>query len=166
MKRYDTVEWILYKKEMLHEHIKTEMEDHLLECDSCMDLFLSLISEKDINNAGELISDDFNENLMKDIVKAIPLNKHISNKVKEKNKKKTKIYNEILLYYTAVASVAIFLTATGFFNRVVEKVPEISSNIHHEKLSINTYKINEFSKSITKATANFTNSIKFNKGEN
>ncbi len=163
MKHYDEVEWKLYKRGLLNKNIKQMMEDHLLQCDSCMDMFLSLIDEEEVSRAGKLISHDFNENLMEDIVKVIPLERVTK---KNKSKKTSRIYNEILIYYTAIASVAIFLTGIGFFNKVVERVPDISSNIQEEKFSINTYKINEFSKSVTRATANFANSFKFDKEEN
>lgn len=164
MRHYDEVEWKLYKKDILNEQMHREMEEHLFHCDDCRDIFLSLIDDEEIEKAGTFISNDFQENLMKNIQKikyaTIPIDR-------DKYKKKKKFYNEMLLYYTAVASVAIFLTGAGVFNSVVDKIPDISRTIEKEKVAIETNKINEFSKSVLNITSNFAEGFKFkNREEN
>ena len=92
--------------------------------------------------------------------------KYTNKAIKENNiKKKKQKYNEILLYYTAVASVAIFLTGAGVFQKLVDRIPHISNNIKNEQFSINTNKINEFSNSILKITGNFAESFAFKNKE-
>ena len=64
MKHYDQVEWSLYKNNLLDEKIYEAMEEHLYECDQCLDTFLSLIDENEIEEAGKIVSEGFTDNLM------------------------------------------------------------------------------------------------------
>lgn len=164
MKHYDLVEWKLYKENLLDEDLYKEMEEHLFQCDHCMDIFLSLIDNKEIEEAGEIISNKFTANFMKSIENLSYISK---SKNQNKDKKKKQVYNEILLYYTAIASVAIFLTGAGVFNLVVDKMPYISKNVENRRLNIDTNKINEFSNSVLKFTGSFAESFAFkNREEN
>lgn len=159
MRHYDLVEWKLYKENLLNRNLYQEMKDHLFTCHDCMEIFISLIDHEEVEKAGNLIGDEFTFQLMKDI-------ENINKTTKQnKFKKKKQKYNEILLYYTAVASVAIFLTGAGVFQRLVDRIPHISNNIKNEQFFINTDKINEFSNSILKLTGNFAESFAFKNKE-
>lgn len=162
MKHYDVIEWKLYKGNLLDKDIYEEMGRHLFQCEDCMDIYLSLIDDKEIGKAGEIISDQFTNDLMKRIGNVRYISKTLD---KDKYKKKRRFYNEILLYYAAVASVAIFLTGTGFFQRIIEKTPEIAKNIEEQQLVINTNKINEFSSSILRLTGSFAEGFTFKNRE-
>ena len=155
MKHYDQVEWSLYKKRLLDNRIYEEMEEHLYECDDCMDIFLLLIDEEEINQAGFIIPEDFTDKVMDNLKTIRPL--------KKKTRKKPKITNDFFIYYTAVASVTIILTAGGFFGRLVDSVPEITANVSVEESKIRTNAIYDLSEKITNKTAMFVNDFQFSK---
>lgn len=153
MKHYDYIEWMLYKNRMLTKDKQDEMEQHLYNCDTCMEIFLSLIDEKEEEKAGKFISDDFTLNVFKNIPKV--------NQVKEKGRVKIKqakkAFNYQLGYYAAVASVTIILTLGGFYADLVDAVPRISASIKVTENHKNT--VSDFSKSIIESTSSFLLSI-------
>ena len=121
MKHYDYIEWLLYKTKSLSSEKLDEMEEHLYNCDLCMDIFLSLIDDEELEVASEYVAEDFTLNVLENISKS---------KVKviqAKNDKKT--FNYQFMYYVAVASVTIFLTMGGFYTNLVDAVPKISESI-------------------------------------
>lgn len=154
MNHYDIVEWKLFKENLLDDRIRSKMEEHLMNCDECMEVFLSLIDENEIELAKEVVPPDFTDKVVNNIRNVRPIEK-----VHKKNKK---TYNDYFIYYVAVASVAIFLTASGFFGRLVNKVPEISSRLNEEGIILRTNKIYDFSEKITRKTNEFVNNFNLN----
>lgn len=158
MKHYDNVEWILYKRNLLDTKIYNEMKEHLFQCDDCMDIFISLIDEKEIADVEKFIPKDFSENIMEKIENVTPIKQEINrNKIK-----KTKYPKDFFLYYTAVAAVAIVLTASGVFNIMVDNIP---TNIKLEQSKIDTNKIYEVSEKITQGTSSFIYNFNFIKNK-
>ena len=157
MKHYDQVEWILYKNNVLDNKIYEEMEEHLCLCDDCMDIFLSLIDEKEVEVAGEIISQDFTNKVMDNLKNIRPLKKKI--------KRKAKLPNDFFIYYTAVASVTIILTAGGFFGKLVDSVPQITANIKIQEEKIMSNIIYDFSEEITKRTSIFIKDFQISKNK-
>jgi len=153
MKHYDYVEWVLYKKQLLKDEIYYEMEEHLFICDSCMEIFLSLIDEREIAKAEEIVPIDFTDKVIKNIRNIRPMKKQI----------KRKKSNDIFMYYVAVASVTIILTAGGFFQKMIDTVPHISIDLSEEENKINTNAIYNFSEKITSKTSKFINDFQFKK---
>lgn len=158
MKHYDYVEWVLYKNNLLDDEIHEKMEEHLLLCDECMEVFLSLIDEEDMDRAGVFIPEDFTYKVMDNIKNITPMKK----KVKRPTKK---ISNDFFIYYAAVASVAIILTATGFFGKMVDTVPQITSNISVEKSRFKANTIYNFTEKITNNTSMFINNFNLNRNK-
>jgi hypothetical protein len=151
MKHYDYIEWLLYKNGMLSSEKCEEMEQHLLECDTCMEIFLSLIDEKEEELAKELVPDDFTTK----VIRKIPKTK-IRNK---KNKQQNSFYYQFG-YYAAVASVTIILTLGGFYTRLVDAVPKVSTSIELTEGSSN--RIFDFSNKIIDSTSSLLLSIEIN----
>lgn len=158
MKHYDYVEWVLYKKKLLDNKMHESMEEHLYLCDECLDIFLSLIDDPEVEKAGNLVPINFTNNVMGSIKNIRP--------IKEKSiKKQPKLINDFFIYYTAVASVAIILTAGGFFGKLVDSVPQITAsiNVQEEKIMSNT--IYKFSEEITRRTSMFINGFQISKNK-
>ncbi len=149
MKHFQEDKWLEYKNENLKESERIEMEDHLYNCDKCMEIFLSTIEEEEITGAGAYISIDFTENIMRKVAKA----------VLTKERKKKRLINDFFLYYAAVASVAIILTAGGLFGKMVETVPKISLSIDKEENQIKPETIYNISEAITGKTSDFINNF-------
>ncbi|MDR7869404.1 MAG: hypothetical protein RIN55_01000 [Tissierellaceae bacterium] len=149
MKHYDYVEWLLYKTKSLSSEQLDEMEEHLYNCDICMDIFLSLIDEEELILASEVVPDDFTSNVMESISK---------NKVKIIEPKNTKkAFNYQFMYYVAVASVTIFLTFGGFYTNLVDAVPKINKSIETPREMENH--IGKFSNRIVNSTSDLLLSI-------
>ena len=149
MKHYDYIEWLLYKNMMLPEEKSEEMEQHLYNCNICMEIFLSLIDEKEEEKAGIVILDDFTSKIINNIPKV--------KKDKKKTKQRRKIFNYQFGYYAAVASVTIILTLSGFYTGLVDAVPKLSASIQTTKRESN--RIADFSSSIVDFTSGFLFSI-------
>jgi len=145
MKHYDYIEWLLYKNKMLPIEKLDEMEQHLFNCDTCMEIFLSLIDEEEVEDAGKFSNDNFAYNVIKNIPKL-----KIS---KSKAKQKRKIFNYQFGYYVAVASVTIILTLSGFYTDLVDTVPKLSSSIIERDEHPNV--IANFSNGIVDSTSSF-----------
>lgn len=151
MKHYDYVEWLLYKNNSLPEEKYNEMEEHLFSCDICMEIFLSLIDQKEIEAVSKIVPKDFNEKV---------INKISKNKVKvlKPKEKKKSSFNYYFGYYVAVASVTIILTFSGFYSNLVDSVPRITKSLEvvkEEKPNI----IANFSERIVNSTSSFLGSI-------
>ncbi|WP_312812315.1 hypothetical protein [Sedimentibacter sp.] len=132
MNHYDYVEWLLYKNKAMSNKKMKEMEEHLYNCQACLDIFLSLINEQEENYAGDIVPSDFTPKVLENITKSkiIKLNTHRVNKVK-------KSINYQLGYYAAVASVTIFLTLSGFYTNLVDSVPKITASIQEVQVRQN-----------------------------
>lgn len=149
MKHYDYVEWLLYKTKSLPIEKLDEMEDHLYNCDICMDIFLSLIDEEELKLASEVVPENFTSDVMNSISK---------NKVKTiEPKMNKKSFNYPFMYYVAVASVTIFLTMSGFYTNLVDAVPKITESMEVVKERPNH--IGKFSDRIVSSTSNLLFSI-------
>ena len=58
MKHYDELEWLFIRKGLFQK--KNIMKwKHLYECDECMNIFLSLINNEEINSAEEIFQENF-----------------------------------------------------------------------------------------------------------
>lgn len=149
MKHYDHIEWLLYKNEVLSEKQHDTMEEHLFNCDDCMEVFLSLIDESEIAAAGNVIPEDFNDKVIDRISK---------DKVKKLNPvNKKKSFNYQFGYYVAIASVTILLTLNGFYTGFVDSVPKITNvmRIPEERENV----VFRFSERIVNGTSEFLVSI-------
>lgn len=155
MKHYDLVEWKLFKEDLLQDGLHKEMEEHLINCDECMELFLSLIDDEEIKNAETIVPKDFTLNVMKSVSNIRPIEK--------KQKKVKKSYSDFFIYYVAVAAVAIILTASGVFGKMVDSIPQIAANVYMEETGLKSSVIYDFSKKITEKTNGFVKNFNLNR---
>lgn len=149
MKHYDYIEWLFYKNEMLSKEKSEEMVQHLYNCDTCMEIFLSLVDENEAEHAGKTISDDFTLK----IINNIPKVKNSKAKIKQSKK----AFNYQFGYYAAVASVTVILTLSGFYSCLVDAVPKLSASVHITEKHPSI--ITNFSDSVVDSTSSFLFSI-------
>jgi len=150
MKHFDYVDWLFYKDKLISEDKEIEMEEHLYNCDQCLEIFLSIIDEDEIEATSSLVPEDFTENLV---------DKISQEKVKtiEKGKEKRESIN--FGYYVAVASVTIILTTAGLFNNIVDSVPKISTEIQASSNIEKPNPVHEYSERIVDKTSKFIDDI-------
>lgn len=156
MKHFDDIEWLLYKKDLLSTEKKIEMEEHLYNCDECMEIFTSLITENEIEKASELIPVNFTKKVLlktKDI-------KIFNNK---KSKPLQRSLNDFFIHYVAVALVAVVLTGGGYFGTMIDSVPKIDEIIDVKDSKIKANSIYNFSEKITYETSVFLNNFNLKK---
>lgn len=149
MKHYDYVEWLFYKKSILSVEKQNEMEEHLYSCDECMEIFLSLIDEVEINEASKIVPEDFNKKIIKKIS---------NTKVKEIQTTKKPVKYPFG-YFVAVASVTIVLTLGGVFTNLVDTVPNISASVSMLEKHDKPNRIFNLSERIVNGTSKFIGSI-------
>ncbi|WP_313342991.1 hypothetical protein [Sedimentibacter sp.] len=152
MNHYDYVEWLLYKNKAISNEKMNEMEEHLYNCQTCLDIFLSLINEQEEDYVGDMVPSNFTSRVLENISKSriVKLN---ANKVNKSIKYQ-------LGYYAAVASVTIFLTLGGFYTNLVDSVPKITSSIQEVQVRQNL--IANFSDRIIDSTSSLLLSIENN----
>ncbi|WP_077369665.1 hypothetical protein [Anaerosalibacter sp. Marseille-P3206] len=158
MKHYDYMEWFFYKEKNISDEKYREMEEHLYNCDECMNTFLSLIDNEEIDQAEEAISSDFTKNV-------------IGNIQKVKYKPKPKIHYEATSfmsgfgYYVAAAAVVIMLTWSGFFSGLVDVVPKIAETTIEEDITEKPNIIFSLSEKIVNRTSSFINDFEIYNGK-
>jgi hypothetical protein len=155
MKHYDYVEWLLYKNKALSVDKLEEMENHLYNCDICMEIFLSLIDKEEIEVADVAIPEDFTNKVMNKISEIKVANIQAKNIQKKKSN-----FGFQFGTYVAVASVTIILSLSGFFTNFVDAVPRITSSIQVVEKRPNF--IANVSNSIVNSTSSFLYSIENN----
>lgn len=148
MKHYDELEWLFYKERVVSEEKYNEMENHLYECDECMNIFLSLINNEEINSAEEIIPENFTDSVMNNI-------KSFKNKPIAKVGKSSMIFKDIFGYYVAVAAVAIILTWGGFFSSLVDTLPKAARSVINENTLSTPNIVFNISEKIVNRTSNF-----------
>ncbi|WP_026895949.1 hypothetical protein [Clostridiisalibacter paucivorans] len=150
MKHYDNMDWFLYKEKLLPKGILEEMEQHLMKCNHCMDIFLNTIDTNEIEDASNILSNDFSDNIV---------DKISSKKIKRKNVK------HLFGYYVAVACVTMILVASGFFTKLPHTIPQIAeSAISTNEIQEKNY-ITNISNKIVSKTSNFINNFELSNKE-
>ena len=158
MKHYDYLEWVFYKEKVLSKEKFKEMEEHLYECNECMDIFLSLIDSKEIDGAEKTIPHDFTNKVMKDIQK-------VKFKPKAKVQKNTISFKNAFGYYAAVAAVAIILTWGGFYSGLVDVLPQVAKETAQKNRFDTPNIVFSFTEKIVNKTSNFVNDFQISSGK-
>jgi len=138
MNHYSNEKWTFYKQGILSSEESRKMEDHLLECDQCLEIFLSLVDNDEIQVASELISAEFEDTVMGSVNK--------KPKIKNKN---------LFTYYVAAALVTLILTSSGFFETLITTVPYASQTAVVQKNFRQENFIMNFSEKVVNKTSNF-----------
>jgi hypothetical protein len=158
MKHYDYMEWFFYKEKHISDEKYREMEEHLYSCDECMNTFLSLIDDDEINRADKLISSDFTKNVLNNI-------QTVKYKPKDQMKKSATTFVNGFGYYVAAAAVVILLTWTGFFSGLVDMVPKIAESTIEKQVNNKPNIVYNLSEKIVNRTSSFINDFEIYNGK-
>lgn len=156
MKHFVKDQWLAYKNQQITLEEKIEMEEHLYGCDQCMEIFLATIGDEEIKEAEDVIKEDFTQRTMARLEKTRSLSR-------PRKRREKKVINDYFLYYGAVASVAIILTAGGFFGTMVDSVPKISMKMEKEEIRFKTDTMFNISEALTNKTSDFINNFEIKK---
>lgn len=114
MRHYTEQEWLAYKQGLISQPESEQMENHLLDCDQCMDLFLLQINEVEIARANSIIPSNFSQTTMtfikqKQVNKPSPI--HRRSKIQK-----------LLSYYVVAAAITLLLVSGGVFQTAIDDV--------------------------------------------
>lgn len=149
MSHYEVEDIKKYINHSLSDDLSSKIEEHLEECDDCLNIYLFLIEK---NETEEIVPPDFADNVMKEIGR-------------EQRVKKRRRMTDVLIYYTAAAAVTLFFVSSGMFQPSAAKTSKVNSLIGKSSISIERIFMNGWSKRIVNSTSNIVNNIK-NPGRN
>lgn len=118
MEHYSKIKWLEFANELIIEEERSKMEVHLLSCEECLNSYLEILEEKELEKVHQFIPPDFPDRVMNEIDKKAKL-----------NRTGLKSRRNIFIYYTAAACITLFLMGSGAFNLVLNTVPNTTAAI-------------------------------------
>ena len=148
MKHYDSTKWKLYTENKLDEHEEEEMQEHLLNCDQCLSLYLSLIDYK-INEKSidETIFPAIN--FTDSVINALKVDKK---KVEEKRQKRN--HTNLVVYYVSAASITLFLMGSGVFHQLLNTFSDLSYEVSNTQEIESKLFFSGWTEKLTEGTSN------------
>jgi len=117
MKHFDREEWIALKTGTLLGAKRAAMEDHLVICGQCRDVFLDLFGPDDLRQAADEIPDNFTTT----VLRVCRPNKSAALKPAVRRG-----WRDWLVYYVAASVVTLVLVQGGVFQLLLDKAPRIT----------------------------------------
>ncbi|MEW6622959.1 MAG: hypothetical protein AB1420_07520 [Bacillota bacterium] len=117
MGHYSEKEWQLYVSGSIEAKQQTEMENHLVDCDNCLTVYLSVVEATELGKAAGLLSPGFTDGVMAKL--NIP-----EIKTPAKSKKRSSRSSDILIYYAAAACITLVFFSSGVFDFIGQYVPK------------------------------------------
>lgn len=108
-----------YQQGLLSDAQAIAIEAHLVECETCMTALLSLVDERDVADAAELLPPDFAIKVMTAVRQERP--------GWRRKPQCFRASRNSLTYYAAAAAVTLILMGNGFFQTLVEKLPTVTT---------------------------------------
>lgn len=132
MNHRSKVEWLHYVNDELTETTRTEYEEHLYNCETCMDVYLQIIEE-----SSHVLPDVEDEESFTDaIMSQIEKQRTHFHPVKT-SKKKLAFYQHTTFHYLLAASLTVVLMTSGVFQSLTNYVDEVQkTTISEESPSI------------------------------
>ncbi|MFA5535631.1 MAG: hypothetical protein WDA53_00495 [Bacillota bacterium] len=119
MAHYNRAEWQAYKDDLIKAKQKIVMEEHLYQCNLCLDIYLQTIELSEVEQAESLLRENFSSQILKSVKAFKKSQPRASGSPKSSASEKTRL----LLYYAAAASIAVFFTFNGYFDAFTDKIP-------------------------------------------
>lgn len=112
MVHYKCEQWMEFINHKLNEYQYEEMENHLYQCDECLELYMGLIE-----NATECTSILIPDSFIDDVHEKLNLDTLNNKKVNLQTEISS---NKLMLLYSIAAVITITLYSSGFFQTFVE----------------------------------------------
>lgn len=133
-KHYNRSEWLLYKDGLVAGEMAVEMTGHLLGCEECQKLCLSLVDSDDIKKAESLLSPDFTNRVMSSVRKEKTRLSERRPGQKPSGHRRDRQSGRFV-YYVAAASITLFLMTGGIFQAFVDAVPKAEALLDAGKVA-------------------------------
>ena len=121
---FDKSIWLAYHSGLLDESVQSDMEQHLIDCNACMDVYLNVVEEH-VSSEDSLLSDDFTDKLMHKIEQEISWQNAKKLDIVKPSMKAQRVSSSkatLMISYCAAASIAMFFLVGGYFNGLADKV--------------------------------------------
>lgn len=154
MKHFDSAKWKLYIENKLDEYEEAEMQEHLLNCDQCLSLYLSMldyeINEKSIDE------EIFPAIAFTDSVMSVM--KIDKKKAEEKRQKRNHI--NMVVYYVSAASITLFLMGSGVFQQLHNTFSDLNYEVSSTQEIESKLFFSGWTEKLTEGTSNIINGTK------
>lgn len=130
MTHYSYEEWMKYVKNELVEDIRGVYENHLYNCDQCLDSYLQAVSEEE-SRLPVLTNDSNFTDLVMEQVSEIKRPTQQSKKGIRKGRKE--FYQSVVFHYTIAAAMTILLMTTGVFQSLIHYAENVQSPAFQKK---------------------------------
>lgn len=121
MEHFSLDEWRDFAADLISEEKRQIMEEHLLNCDYCLETYTNILTEAS-DLSPEFSSSEFTHKVMKEVI--VHGNYKTSSKKIVRNN-----FHRTFMYYVTAASITLILTASGAFNYAAYKLPIASAHV-------------------------------------
>lgn len=128
MKHYNLAEWQQYVQDGLDEEIRVQYENHLYQCDQCLELYVQAVetNEAEVNDISE--SDYFTDKIMEQIYDQ-------SKQQPEEEKKRIQSHKQTFMHYAIAVAMTVLLMSTGVFSELMKMTDTVEKNETRHKES-------------------------------
>ena len=126
MSHFSQREWKDYRESRLTEDEITLMEDHLLECEQCLEIFLASIDDEETAISAGQLSPDFADTV-------IAKTKTVQRPNFILPRRARRSVSNLFMYYVAASMVTLMLMSVGVFQNMMDIVPEFNAAAGHRK---------------------------------
>ncbi|MBM7587599.1 hypothetical protein JOC86_004173 [Bacillus pakistanensis] len=131
MKHKTFEEWMTYVRDEVDEKTRVEFENHLYECDQCMEVYLEAIERQETSFPTVTDPDGFTDGIMAMIEQEKPVTK-IEN---PRTYAKTKFYQKSVFHYLVAATMTLLLMTTGVFQELMTIVTDFENKSPKESIT-------------------------------
>jgi predicted anti-sigma-YlaC factor YlaD len=120
MEHFSLDEWHDFAAGSISDEKRQIMEEHLLNCDSCLEMYTEILTETS-DSSYEFSSPEFTHKVMKEVIAQANYKASTGNIARNN-------FHRTFMYYVAAASITLALTASGIFNYAAYKLPLASAH--------------------------------------
>ncbi|HPD00314.1 MAG TPA: hypothetical protein PLA01_03070 [Acetivibrio sp.] len=129
MEHFDTHKLMLYVNGLAEEDMKLDIENHLQNCDECLEKYIEAIEYKNVHEASALISPEFCSRVMEQITQG-------EEKIGKIRERRIQNKYQAFMYYVAAACITLIFMASGVFQQIFGSVSNVTSGIEESPGSI------------------------------
>lgn len=126
MKHFDRQEGLLFYQGEAGEEKERLIEEHLVVCEDCMQIFLDGIDEIEINRAKPIIPPDFTTRTIEFVQEQRERLKYLKQPSPQSYQHRDRWRRRLFSYYVVAATVTLMLMSGGVFQSAIHQVPNIS----------------------------------------
>ncbi|RDI38477.1 hypothetical protein [Falsibacillus pallidus] len=128
-------QWMLYASDNLDESKREEYEDHLYECDPCMDLYMQAVKEQG-SSTPEFDEKGIADKIMQEISSLTQTDNVIFLTDHLEAKRQKAVFQKPVVQYLLAAGMTVLLMSTGVFQSITAYVADYENSSAPPKNSV------------------------------